>query len=264
MTSRPAVMTCGSVRGDDLHAGGPRAGDHDLGDDRVGEDLQRQPARAGGLVTEVALGAGVATAPGRALLEGRDALLALPVVVLDLRDPEPGGGGVHEGDGCRGQVVLAGDLDRTAGAAEVALAVLPVLEPLEGRQHVVVGPALAALVGPVVEVLPVAPHEEHAVDRAGAAQHLAAGLGDGAVPGVLLRGGLVAPVEQLLQLRRRVHHRDGARDLEEHLRQTLVVAPCRPRSARRWRRSPPAAARPRTPRFPRPRPHSQPASWPKL
>src|SRR6478735_157438 len=64
----------------------------------------------------------------------------------------------------------------TAGAVEIIGAALLVLGLLEERQHVVVAPAFAAALPPAVIIGRRAPHVDHAVDRAGAAQYLAARL----------------------------------------------------------------------------------------
>ena len=67
-------------------------------------------------------------------------------------------------------------LERPAGTVEVAAAARVVLRTLEVGQHRVVVPAFAAALAPFVVIGGVAAHVDHAVDRAGAAQHLAARL----------------------------------------------------------------------------------------
>jgi short chain dehydrogenase len=130
-----------------------------------------------------------------------DAVLAQVTgrAVLDLLDPGGGGQGLDERLRGGGEVPLPGHLDRASGPAQRGRAVFPVLEALEAGQHVGVAPARAARGGPVVVVLPVPADEDHAVDRAGPAQHPAPGLRDPAAERAGLRGGVVPPVQSLLQ-----------------------------------------------------------------
>src|SRR4029077_6172878 len=74
----------------------------------------------------------------------------------------------------RAHRTAVGHAERTADAVELVLAPFVVLRPLEVRQDVVVAPAPAPVGPPAVEVAPVAAHVDHRVDRAGAADHLAA------------------------------------------------------------------------------------------
>src|SRR5580698_501318 len=161
----------GSFFAGDLDAGGAGLVDDDPGDAGVGED-----GEVGQVVAvEVADRGAVAQAAVGVLLADGHALLGLGVVVVDLLDARGRGQGLDERLGGGGQVPLPGHLHRAAGPAHGGGAVLPVLEALEAGQHVLVAPAGA---GPVVVVLAVAADEHHAVDRAGAAQHPAAGLGN--------------------------------------------------------------------------------------
>ena len=84
--------------------------------------------------------------------------------------------GVVQRLGERRLPAMVGDFQRPAGAVEVVGAARIVLGALEVGQHRVVVPALAAALAPFVVVGGVAAHIDHAVDRAGAAQHLAARL----------------------------------------------------------------------------------------
>ena len=90
---------------------------------------------------------------------------------------------------------LVGDTQRTAAAMEFARAAFVVLGLAEIRQDEVVVPALAAALAPFVVVGVVAAHVDHAVDRAGAAQHLAARLVHDAVVQVGFRLAVEHPVD---------------------------------------------------------------------
>jgi hypothetical protein len=58
------------------------------------------------------------------------------------------------------------DVDLAAAAMPFGIARMVRFQPLEPRQHVVPAPAGIALRGPVVEILPLAAHIDHCVDRA--------------------------------------------------------------------------------------------------
>ncbi len=99
----------------------------------------------------------------------------------------------------QGVVQGAVGLDRRhphrAGAPMVGPLAAPAgLHLLEIGQDVGVAPAGRAHLGPLVEVQRVAAHVEHAVDRGGAAEHLAARQGHAPAVHVRLRLGPVAPV----------------------------------------------------------------------
>jgi hypothetical protein len=87
-----------------------------------------------------------------------------------------------------------GDRERAAFAVELVADALLVLGALEIGQYVVKRPASIAELTPMVEILGLAADIDHAVDRAGAAQHLAARPINLASAGVGL--GLVAPVDR--------------------------------------------------------------------
>ena len=74
----------------------------------------------------------------------------------------------------RGHGAAVGHRERASDAVELVRAALVVLGPLEVRQHLVVRPARAALLGPAVEVGAVAAEVDHRVDRARAPDHPAA------------------------------------------------------------------------------------------
>ena len=103
-------------------------------------------------------------------------------------------------------------VQRPVGAAPGIAAFRPRLGAAEIRQHVAIGPALGALAFPPVEVERVAAHVDHAVDRGGAADDLAARRVDAAAAECRFRLGLVRPV-----VFRHVH-RNGqrARHLDQH------------------------------------------------
>ncbi|MGY3364782.1 hypothetical protein ACVWZL_001907 [Bradyrhizobium sp. GM2.4] len=53
-----------------------------------------------------------------------------------------------------------------------------ILEPFEQRQHVVITPAGHAELAPVIVIGGLSTHRDHGVDRRGAADHLATGIGE--------------------------------------------------------------------------------------
>ncbi len=103
-------------------------------------------------------------------------------------------------------------VQRPGVAAVFVASLLQRLGPAEIGQHVLVAPARRALLFPPIEVLRVAAHIHHAVDRRRSAQHLAARRVQPAPAQVRLRLGLIGPV-----IFRHVH-RDGqrARHLDQH------------------------------------------------
>ncbi len=106
-----------------------------------------------------------------------------------------------------------------AGAAVVLARAAPAgLHLLEVGQHVGVAPAVVPHLPPGVVVQRVAAHEEHAVDRRRAAQHLAARQPDATVVQLRLGLGHVAPVEL------GVEH--GPQEADRHLEiEVVVLAP---------------------------------------
>ena len=86
------------------------------------------------------------------------------------------------------------DVERAAGAVPGVGAALVVLGPLEVGQHLGPGPAGVARGRPVVVVARLAAHVDHGVDRARAAEHLAARLVAAAAVQPRLRHGLEGPV----------------------------------------------------------------------
>ena len=69
------------------------------------------------------------------------------------------------------------DAPAAAGAVMFALAEEMILQPLEQRQHVVIAPAGEAELAPVIVIGGLSAHRDHGVDGGGAADHLAAGIG---------------------------------------------------------------------------------------
>ncbi len=103
--------------------------------------------------------------------------------------------GCDEGFAQRMRLAHIGDRERPAGAVQFVAAALLVLGAPEIGQHVGKAPADIAELAPVVVVLVLAAHIEQAVDRARAAQHLAARLDDLPVVELGLRLGRVEPVD---------------------------------------------------------------------
>src|SRR5205807_2440740 len=175
----------------ELDAARPAVFDDDPRRMRVGADRQvRTPPRL------VQIGARRAPAPlavGRAL-EGAGAFLLAIVEIVVARQPglDPRG---NESIGQFPADRLVHDAQRPAGAVCCARAALLVLGFLEIGQHAVPIPAGAAALPPEIVIGRVAAHIDHAVDRAGAAQHLAARLVHAAAFELRLGLALEHPVE---------------------------------------------------------------------
>src|SRR5207248_406289 len=88
--------------------------------------------------------------------------------------------------GARGQ-------ERAFGAMELVLAGFPAFGLLEIRQDAVPAPAAIAELRPMVEILGLAADIDHAVDRAGAAEHTAARIKDRAAIDAGIGLGRVTP-----------------------------------------------------------------------
>src|SRR6516164_5869953 len=86
-------------------------------------------------------------------------------------------------------------MQRPTDAVEIVGTALLVLRLLEKRQYRIPIPAFAAALAPAVVIGRCAAHIDHAVDRAGAAQHFAARLIEGAVVELLLGLALEHPVD---------------------------------------------------------------------
>ena len=141
-------------------------------------------------------------------LEAADALGAIDVQVRDQLVPGLHGRLEHRVDE-RMHRAAVGDRERAADAVERVRAALVVLGALEVRQHVVVRPALAPELRPLVVVGAVPAQVDHRVDRARAADHAPARQVE---PPVAEAGLLLAeqvPVEARLE-----HGRERRRDVE--------------------------------------------------
>src|SRR5262249_56695935 len=102
---------------------------------------------------------------------------------------------LEEGLARRVRLAYVGDRERPAGAVQRVLAALLVLGAAEVGQHVLEAPAGVAELAPAVVVGVLAAHIEEAVDRARAAEQLAARLDDPAVVELGLRLGGIEPVD---------------------------------------------------------------------
>jgi len=103
---------------------------------------------------------------------------------------------------------LVGDVQRATGAVECVGAASLVLGFLEVRQHGIPVPADAAALTPLVVVAVVATDIQHAVDRAGPAERLAAREVEAAIGHLWLRFGFKLPVHQRIDIGFGVAERD--------------------------------------------------------
>src|SRR5690606_30767918 len=168
---------------DHLDAGGAARLDHDARDRAPLLHLERRQVALG----EIAPRRGVAQVVAGVFLDGVHAVLGFPVVVGVDRHAELVGTRSDEALGGVADVGVLQHLDGPALAAVFAGRAGPVFHALVGLQDVFVAPALVALGLPGVEILLVAAHEDHAVDGAGAAHHLAAPRRQSPAERVLLR-----------------------------------------------------------------------------
>ncbi len=152
-------------------AGSAFAVEQQSGDQRVGLDLQI--AAVPGLGEKRPRRRAAQPPPPRHLRIG-DALLRSAVVILGERKAGLLGGLDKAVGQIEDRAVILDD-QRAAAVAVGRIAVAAIgLRLAEERQHLVVAPAAAAHLRPVVVIGRVAAHVEHAVDRAGAAERLAA------------------------------------------------------------------------------------------
>ena len=143
---------------------------------------------------QVGTGGGQPAAAVQVAVEPREALLAVAVDVVGARVARLDGR-VEERREERVVGRPALEHERAVAAAPVVGASEAVLHLLEVGQAVEVVPLLHPRLGaPALVVERVAALEDHPVDRAGAAEHLAAGVEHPAVVEVRLRVGLVLPV----------------------------------------------------------------------
>ena len=169
--------------------GPPLVEQHPLAE-RAGPDGQRGVRRD---TPQVGPGRGGAQAALDVHVEAAEALLPRAVDVAGRREAGLAAG-LEEGPAERVELGLAADPDRPLAAAVAVGAGRESLQALEVGQHLVVAPAAAAALGPALVVQRVAAQVDHAVDRGGAAQGLAARLVERAAVEVLLRLGLQVPV----------------------------------------------------------------------
>ena len=156
-------------------------------------------------------------------VELREALLAVAVHVVGEREA----GLLHGGEErveqrADGRPALEDERSVMAAERIVGSRCEAVLHPLEVRQAVGVVPGLhPGVARPALVVQRVAALEDHAVDRAGPAEHLAARVVDPAAVHVRLGLGLVLPVVEPVA--------DGERQRGRHVDEDVpegVVAPC--------------------------------------
>ena len=155
---------------------GAAAFDEDAGGVGVGRDRQ---IAAAARRPQIGPRRAPAAAVGRRRLVIADPFLARPVEVVIGRDAGFDRGLYHRVAERRAHRVR--DVQRPALAMKRVGAAFLVLGLLEERQHPIPVPALAAALPPAVVIGRGAAHVDHAVDRAGAAQDLAARLVEGAV-----------------------------------------------------------------------------------
>ena len=175
------------------HADRAAAFEHQARGQRLGRDAQVAPA-----LRRLEVGLGRAAAPalvrGELVVAGACLLGAVEVVgALHAQRADL----LRAFDEGLDQLVLRADvrdLERAVRAVEGVRAALVAFGPDEVGQHVVVAPARVAERGPVVVVLALAADVDQAVDRAGAAQRLAARPVDAPAVHVRVRVGLEAPV----------------------------------------------------------------------
>jgi hypothetical protein len=63
------------------------------------------------------------------------------------------------------------DIERAANTVIIGFATFLMLRPLEIRKHIVISPALVALITPPIKIHPMAANIDHGVHRAGTAKH---------------------------------------------------------------------------------------------
>lgn len=153
-----------------LDADGPPAFEQHADDPRVGEHRQvgagshgRQEGDGGALPHPV---------PDR-VAQVRNAFVIEAIEVVAALEAQARTGG-DRGLGQLAALAMGRHLERPAGTAQLVGAECVVLDRLEALRDLGPAPADSALRGPLVVVLRMAAHVDHAVDRARAAQHLPA------------------------------------------------------------------------------------------
>src|SRR5262245_33602106 len=151
-----------------IETGTAGAGEPQLDRQRLGQDRQvlvchHRP--------QISIGRAAPYAVADVQIHGTDALGFGDVQVVEVRHPVRPASRDERGR-YRVQLLSALDSDRPARAAELTLAVLPVLGLLEERQHAMEVPASVAGLCPAIVIGPVAAGPDHGVDAARSAEHL--------------------------------------------------------------------------------------------
>src|SRR5207302_4043776 len=143
---------------------------------------------------EIADGGGAALSVACRRLVITDAVLAGAVEIVIAGKAEPG----RRRDKMLTDRVLRDirHTERSVGAVEPVGAAHLVLRASEIGQHIVKRPAGIAELAPMVEIFGLAADIDHAVDRRGTAEHLAARPEHAAIPGAGVGLGLVAPIDR--------------------------------------------------------------------
>ena len=179
-------------------------------------------ARTSGL--QIGLGSAPASAPGGRRLVVADALLSRPIEIVGARDAEAFRGCDHRVCQRRFRYWIR-HVERAAHAVQRACATLLVLCLLEEGQHAVPVPANATPLAPLVVVLRVAAHVDHAVDGGCAAERLAARHVDAPVVELGLRRALELPVHARIDI--------GLGEPERNVDPWVGIGEAQPREAAR-------------------------------
>jgi len=177
--------------------------EQDAGGVRVGRDSQ---VLAAARLAQISPRRAPASAVGGGRLVITDPLLAGAVEVGVGRNAGLDRGGHHRVAERRAHRVR--HVQWPADTMEIVGAALLVLRLLEERQHRIPIPALAAALTPIVVIGRRAAHVNHPINRAGAAQHLAARLVQCAVVQLLLGLAFEHPVDARVRERLGVAERD--------------------------------------------------------
>ncbi len=151
-------------------ADGALAVQHEAGRQRAGSDLEVLALQGR---TQEGIGRADPAAVQHVALDVAHALLDRAVIVGIARDAVLDAP-FDERLGQRVAPIEVGDRQRALGAAVERVAALALLHPAEIGQHVGIAPAAIAALGPMVEVSRLAAVPDHAVDRRGPAERLAA------------------------------------------------------------------------------------------
>ena len=147
--------------------------------------LQRRP--------EIGIGRRPAPSPMDRLFHRPEAFLLLAVIVFGHLKPGLLSG-LDEAFIERVFLIATADMQRAFGAAPALLSAMGMFHPLEIGQHIRIGPAVGAGLGPAVKIFRMAAHIDHAVDGGGAANDLAARRGEPTPAQMRFRFGFIPPV----------------------------------------------------------------------